>query len=47
MFEIECDASRIGIGVVLIQDQKEISYFSENLERAILCYSTYNLEYYA
>jgi hypothetical protein len=30
-FEIESDASKIEIGVVLIQDRRSISYFSEKL----------------
>jgi hypothetical protein len=29
-FELECDASEIGIGVVLLQEGKPITYFSEN-----------------
>ena len=35
-FEIMCDASGIGIGVVLIQDRKAITYFSEKLIGASL-----------
>ncbi|WMV10392.1 hypothetical protein MTR67_003777, partial [Solanum verrucosum] len=47
MFEIECDASGVGIGVVLMQEGKPITYFSEKLRGAPLQYSTYDKELYA
>lgn len=46
-FEIECDASGIGIRVVLMQDSKLIAYFSEKLSVGALNYPTYDKELYA
>jgi hypothetical protein len=45
-FKLECDASGIGIGGVLLQDCKPIAYFSEKLSGLILNYSMYDKELY-
>ena len=46
-FEIECDASNIGIGAILLQKGHPIAYFSEKLKGSHLNYSTYDKELYA
>jgi hypothetical protein len=43
-FELECDASGIGIGGMLLQDGKPMAYFSEKLSGHSLKFSTYDKE---
>ena len=46
VFEVECDASVLGIGVILSREGRPVELFSEKVSEPRQKWSTYELEFY-